>query len=435
MRRFSISAVLTGLAAALTVNAGIAAVSAGAADRPGDVDENCAVSVADSVLLARYCSEDPEARVTVQGVRNADCNRDGLVTSEDNGVLIGYLAGVNNDLDLPQQAEGTTAPSANEQTEFPETDQTDVPETEQTTAIETEQTFDSSFELTGTETETTVQDSETTASGTTAGSSVLPTDASALIVGERVLPLGHAAANVLGFSEIKDIYGDVTEILTLAYNSCTMDFYVFASDPADTLIMFSRDGIVVGYYTTGKEYVCTNLYTITEYRDTHPDGTGEMYAVMALHSSAYLVVDSVADPSDLSVFAKLNYYVTNAIRGINGRNPLRWNPLLAECAAAHSLALASVLDGAIGQPHLDPVTGSTPTDRIIAAVGTPCKPLGENVDKGFRHPFSSAHKWYISTGGHRETMLNDKYTDLGVGYGYLPQTNIFGTQDYATLAG
>ena len=412
MRRFALSAVLTGIAAAFTVNAGIAAVSAGSEERPGDVDVDSCVSIADSVLLARYCAEDHEAAVTVQGVRNADCNRDGLVTSEDNGVLIGYLAGVNHDLDLPDLSEGTA-----------------VPEETQTTASETTQPAE--------ETQTTASEtaaSETTSSETTPATVNQSEKPAALIVGERVLPLGRSAEDVLELPELTGAYGAVTEQMTLLYNSCSMVFYVFASDSANTMIMFSRDGIIVGYYTTGTDYICSNLYTITEYRDTHPDGNGELYAVMALHSSAYLVVDSVADPTDLSVFGKLNYYVTNAIRGINGLAPLRWNQSLADCAAAHSLSLASYTDGTVQQPHLDPVTGSTPTDRITEAVGAGCKPLGENVDKGFRHPFASAHKWYISTGGHRETMLNAKYTDLGVGYGYQPQINIYGTQDYASLA-
>ena len=403
MRRFALSAVLTGMAAALTVTAGIAAFSADSPDRPGDVDVDSRVSVADAVLLARYCAEDPEAVVTVQGIRNADCNSDGFVSADDSGVLLGYLAGVNRDLDWPEE----TTVSA---------------ETVQNSAT------DESFN----EEQTTVSETETTAASSSE-TDVQNTEPAALVVGNRILPLGFPAAEVTALPALISEYGDVTEVLNLVYHSCVMDFYVYAENPADTLIMLSRDGIVIGYYTTASEYTCSEHYTITEYHDTHPDGTGEIYAVLALHSSGYLVVDSVADPTDLSVFGKLNYYVTNAIRGINGVGPLRWNPALAAGAQAHSLALASYTDGKIEQPHLDPVTGSTPTDRIVEAVGPGCKPTGENVDKGFRHPFSSAHKWYISTGGHRETMLNPRFTDIGVGYGYLPQTNIFGTQDYASI--
>ena len=198
--------------------------------------------------------------------------------------------------------------------------------------------------------------------------------------------------------------------------------------------MFSRDGIIIGYYTTATEYTCSSQnYTVTGYIDTYSEGTGGVYAVIALHTSAFLGVDSVADPEDLSVFSKLSFYVTNAIRGINGAAPLRWNDDLAACARQHSLALAEHNGGEKNQEHLDPETGANPTERIIAAVGRNCKPVGENVDKGYRHPFISAHKWYISERGHRATMLSPKFTDLGVGFAYLPQSNIYGTQDYAAL--
>ena len=106
--------------------------------------------------------------MTVQGVRNADCNRDGLVTSEDNGVLIGYLAGVNHDLDLPDLSEGTA-----------------VPEETQTTASETTQPAE--------ETQTTASEtaaSETTSSETTPATVNQSEKPAALIVGGVLYSLG-----------------------------------------------------------------------------------------------------------------------------------------------------------------------------------------------------------------------------------------------------
>ena len=440
MRRFTLSAVLTGMAAVLTVTAGVAASSAGVSERPGDVNVDTLVSVADAILLARYCAEDTEAVVTVQGARNADCNQDGMVSANDSSVMLAYLAGLNHDLDpLPATAQ-TTVPGTETKTLTTET----TTLTTETTTLTTETTADTAAETSlltavngtdaqpdGTEgqttaPETTVPEPETTVSRTT--------EPEKLTVGGRVLPLGRLAAEVAGAPELTGAFGPLTEMLSLQYNGCVTDFYVYAEDNANTLIMFSRDGVIVGYYTTATEYTCSSRnYTVTGYIDTHPEGTGTVYAVIALHTSAFLAVDSVADRDDLSVFSKLSFYVTNALRGIHGLAPLRWNEALAECAHGHSLALAEHNGGEKNKEHLDPETGATPTERIIEAVGQSCKPLGENVDKGYRHPFISAHKWYVSEYGHRETMLSERFTDLGVGFAYLPQSNIFGTQDYATL--
>ena len=49
----------------------------------GDVDCSGTVDVTDSVLLARYCSEDQDAVLTAEGKANADANGDGVVTMDD----------------------------------------------------------------------------------------------------------------------------------------------------------------------------------------------------------------------------------------------------------------------------------------------------------------------------------------------------------------
>ncbi len=49
----------------------------------GDVDCSGTVDVTDSVLLARYCSEDQDAVLTAEGKANADANGDGALTMDD----------------------------------------------------------------------------------------------------------------------------------------------------------------------------------------------------------------------------------------------------------------------------------------------------------------------------------------------------------------
>ena len=49
----------------------------------GDVNCSGAVDVSDAVLLARFCAEDKTASITDAGLRNADANGDGNVSTED----------------------------------------------------------------------------------------------------------------------------------------------------------------------------------------------------------------------------------------------------------------------------------------------------------------------------------------------------------------
>lgn len=58
----------------------------------GDVDCSGKVEIADAILLARYAAED-RVTVTTQGRVNADCNKDGNITSEDIVIILRYLSG------------------------------------------------------------------------------------------------------------------------------------------------------------------------------------------------------------------------------------------------------------------------------------------------------------------------------------------------------
>ncbi len=411
-----------GIAAALAAfGAAALAADSGTKLYLGDVNVDSYVNVADAVHLARYVAEDMDASLTRQGSLNADVNQDRDVDSSDSNMLLEILAGI---IPHPQDVPPEETTETTEQT---------TSETEQTTTAETATT-----EQTTTTAETTTEQittGETTTEQITTGETTTVSEETqppqtvppaALTVGSRTLPLGDPAEEVIALPEIAAEYGALTEKLTLAYNTCMMDFYVYAEDPANTMILFSRDGIVIGYYTTAKEYSCSNLYTITEYRDTHPDGTGELYAVMALSSSASIYVDSVRDQNDLHVFSRLNFYATNAIRGVYGLPALHWNEQLAEMAQAHSDDMAENNY----MSHTDS-SGMDPGDRIRAS-GIKWRMIGENVDGGLRDPFAAADDWFRSVKGHREEILGEEYTDIGIGFAYRSGTKygIYGTQDY-----
>ena len=401
-----------------------AAAADGPSKRPGDVNLNRVVDVADAVMLARYIAEDPEVGLTRQGAANADINQDSKVNSFDSAMLLEGLAGL---IYLPETfvtTETTTVTTTEpEQTTTEAVTETDAPDT---TTAPTEQTDILTLHIEiGTETtapETVPEQPQTSENG---GGAEFSGD-QVLIADGRVLPLGKPDTEVLDNKDFHADYGKLTETLSIRYNTCTMYFHVFAEDPAKTMIIISRDGTVVGYYTTATECTCGNLYTLTQYVDNHPNGTGKLYAVQALSSSATIQVDSIEDQSDLTAFSKLCYYATNAVRAINGVPPLAWNDTLIQLATAHSRDMAenNYLD------HVDSA-GLTPTQRI-KATGIKWRACAENVDGGLRDPFAAVNDWYRSAKGHRETMIDPGYNCIGVGFAFKAGTKygIYGTQDY-----
>ena len=58
----------------------------------GDVNLDCAVDVADAVLVARFAAEDREAVITDQGRLNADVSGDGNVTTDDTELILKKIA-------------------------------------------------------------------------------------------------------------------------------------------------------------------------------------------------------------------------------------------------------------------------------------------------------------------------------------------------------
>ena len=60
--------------------------------RPGDLNEDSTVDVADAVMLARMLAEDAEVAVTEQGRKNADCNRNGQPDQQDVVLILRAIA-------------------------------------------------------------------------------------------------------------------------------------------------------------------------------------------------------------------------------------------------------------------------------------------------------------------------------------------------------
>lgn len=115
--------------------------------------------------------------------------------------------------------------------------------------------------------------------------------------------------------------------------------------------------------------------------------------------------------------------LTNQFRSQNGRAPLKLNIELNATAQGHSEDMAR-------QDYFSHTgkDGSQPWDRA-KVIGYEARAVGENIAAGHTTPEAVVEGWKNSP-GHRANLLNENYTELGVGYFYLqPDT---GSVNYGT---
>ncbi len=58
----------------------------------GDINIDCSIDVADAVLLARLCTEDAAVQISEDGMKNADVNADGTLSSDDVIAILKMIA-------------------------------------------------------------------------------------------------------------------------------------------------------------------------------------------------------------------------------------------------------------------------------------------------------------------------------------------------------
>jgi len=127
------------------------------------------------------------------------------------------------------------------------------------------------------------------------------------------------------------------------------------------------------------------------------------------------------DTSDESSFEKEVFDLVNTERAKYGLSPLEWSEGVAEAAHGHSIDMSQ--RGYFS--HHNP-EGLSPADRMRATCSVSFTFSGETLAKGFKTPESVVIAW-MSSSGHRSTILSKKATHMGVGfYNYYCTADFFG---------
>ncbi len=402
--RIQAGAFFCGIAAAAAAAAGAATFSKAAQYiYPGDLNTDLNVDVLDAVMLARTVGDDPELHLSDEAKRNGDIDFNGVVEANDLSHLMRQLAGYEPLSEpIKIQPETTKPPATTTTSSASETTTATTSTTTVTSAAATSAITTTSTEIT-----------------TTTTASTQPYTAPELVIDGKTLPL-EVSLSVLTGGNAPD------ELLTVQYQSCNITYAVYAGDAAHTLIGIAADDKIIGYYAFGLQYTAPEGYDVVEYVDTHSAGSGKLYAILAVKNGYSIRFNNVNDRTNLTVMGKLNYYGVNGIRAINGLTPYKWDEELAKVALGHSREMAEM-------DYFDHKSsdGSKFSARLTAA-GIDWQKCAENIDCGYTDPFGALNGWYNSESGHRNNILSDTYTNIGIGFAYGANSyyGYYGTQDF-----
>ncbi len=213
------------------------------------------------------------------------------------------------------------------------------------------------------------------------------------------------------------------DILTVQYQTGTIVFAVFASDPKQTVIAFTHNDIIIGYYILCNSYQLPVGYDATEMRDQQKNDT--IYAVLVQKQSFSIKFSNLTEDSDTQALSKLAHYATNGIRAINGLEPYIWDEKLSKFAMQHSIEMAE--KGILDHNGLDDTNFSKRLNNEF----NDWQAFAENIEFGYLEPFSAINSWYNSK-AHRSNILNPNYTHEGIGFISNKQSSnqYYGTQDF-----
>lgn len=151
-------------------------------------------------------------------------------------------------------------------------------------------------------------------------------------------------------------------------------------------------------------------------------GDAAMLAPAQLATQGYVIAELVTVTPTKRGCPVLNFAreaemveLINAERINAGLNSLMANELLTSAAQAHSADMAC--NNYFSHFGLDKLTGGS----RIARAGYPWIYFGENIAAGFLSPAVAVKAWMKSP-SHRANILNKKFTEIGAGYAYFPDS-------------
>ncbi len=161
---------------------------------------------------------------------------------------------------------------------------------------------------------------------------------------------------------------------------------------------------------------------VTQYTDFLAEGGKYVYSYLATVGKAYTFYNI----TDKSASEKLVFHLTNGMRALHQKDPLDYCTTAARAAYNHSLDM-----GTRGYFSHNTPEGKTPADRLLAVGLKDLWAYGENIAAGYTDAYDISNGWYNSD-GHRQNLLIDYYTHLGVGIAYAPDSvyKFYGTQNF-----
>ena len=258
----------------------------------------------------------------------------------------------------------------------------------------------------------------------------------AAISQQGILEGGLSLSMGMSAQELKDLFGAPAETLDSGHGFV---WYVYSMEECRQFFMagidqgrlvafyaqgsgFSVDGTRAGY--TGKPVVGDQLkkYQTTFYADSFD--ADRVYAIQIM-DPAYANLSYDTFPA--KDFSRVIYWCTNAFRAYHGIAPLIWSESAVKAASYKSTDMAQ--NNYFN--HLD--LNGYGADHLLTSYGIKWSSCGENLAAGQADGIAAIAAW-VSSKGHRTTMLNPSFIYMGVGAGFNQSSfyHSYYTQEYFT---
>ncbi len=218
---------------------------------------------------------------------------------------------------------------------------------------------------------------------------------------------------------------------------------IYSNKSLLNVFMFDEDDYLCAVYTTDKKSLFTELTTNVDFsttrtnindsgnidyyvcRDTKSKKVNDVYGILAYISGTN--THTLTDKNSFKCFEKVDYYLVNQVREMNGLEPYFYSKEISEAAHNHCVNMAK--NKFFG--HQDP-DGNSPIDRILeTGAFSSYKRCGENICAATPDVFTANNGWYNSS-DHRPIILSKYYVYIGIGFYYdkNSQYKYYGVQDF-----